>query len=92
MPVPKLFFKLAERSHAPRYDVSYAPLDSLESFEFLDVIEELLVGHGVLDHHLGFPIDGQHHRPPTLAHLFEKVGRVAFEVAEGVDVFADIEH
>ena len=63
-----------------------------EGFQFIDAISEFLIGGGILHDDGGLSIDGEDERVAAAAHLFYKVAGVALEIAQGMNVGADIQH
>ncbi|SPF48531.1 hypothetical protein SBA4_3940023 [Candidatus Sulfopaludibacter sp. SbA4] len=88
----ELFFKIVHRGYPSGIHVGKAALDSREPLQFVQLIEKLLIGGCILNNNLGLPVNGQHHGMAALPHPFEEAGSVAFEGAERLDVFGDIEH
>jgi hypothetical protein len=58
----------------------------LNSFDGFDPIEQRLVGRRILDHQLGFAIDGQDKRVPGLPEAIAQVDRIALELTERPNV------
>jgi hypothetical protein len=59
--------------------------------EFLELVDEALVGSDVEEYGCPTPTLGEYERPATLSDLLEHRGRVRAEVRHGLDVRAEIE-
>src|SRR5690242_11281775 len=77
----ELFFKSFQGGCASGFHIGQAAFDSSQRLQFVELVEELLVGGGVLGHKLGLSVNGQHNRTAAPAHPLEEVGGVALEVA-----------
>ena len=85
------FFELGQRSHVASVHIGQAAIDAFEGLEFIDLVEELLVGGGVLHDEFRFSVDREHQRMAGLTHPGKKLTGMALEIAEGMDVLADVE-
>jgi hypothetical protein len=83
---------LAKGSYPAGLDVSEASLDAFEGLQLLDPRAEFLVGGGVLNDQLGFAVDCEDEGMAGVSHLGKEFAGFAFEVAQGMDVGADVEH
>src|ERR1700687_3178514 len=92
MPLSKLFLKLLERLHSACFDVSQAALDAIECLPFVHEVDESLIRTGLLHDKFGLTVNCEHHRMTAATHLLQKFACVALEVAQGVDVFSNIDH
>jgi hypothetical protein len=92
MLLAELFFKLRHRGYPSACDVGEAALDARDAFQFIQVVENLLVGSGILNYNFGLSVDGQNDGMTCIAHLLEEVAGVSLEITERMDVFADVEH
>src|SRR3984957_8148245 len=88
----EFFFKFSQRRDSPRLNVGQSALDTFEFLQFVHPIKQFLVGGSVLDYKLGFAIYRQNQRMTAVAHLAKKLVSLPLKVAQGVDVFADVNH
>jgi hypothetical protein len=88
----ELFFKIRHRGCPSGLYIGEAALDPPDGFQLVEAIEKFLVGSRILDHHLGFAVDSQNDGVTSVAHLLEEVSCISLKFAEGMDIFADVEH
>src|ERR1700691_1419252 len=91
MLLPEVFLEFLQGSDSPGLQGGQAALDSLQSLHLVDVVQQPLVGSGILDNHFCLAVDCEDHWVASLAHPFQELAAVPFEIAQGLDVLADVE-
>ena len=64
--------------------------DADDRLGLVDQLHKILIGFGILDHHLRLAVDGQHHGPAGPLELTYNRHGISFEVRKRLDVAADV--
>jgi len=88
--LPEVHIEFFEGRHSSGFDVGQASLDSFEGLHLVYVVEQFLVGRGILNDDLRLAVDGEDHGIASFAHLFQELAAVSLEIAQGADAGTDV--